>query len=206
MPTVHLPGMSEWLDLYRAAASGDREAQEKLLLPLQAPLRAYVRMRAGPLVRAAESVSDVVQSVFRELLKDLGRVSITEQSGLHGWALLAARRKLIDKVRYLRAEKRASPPAGELPSWSHVEEDVARVYSQLPGPSDLAVAAETQRLLEEALRALPELHQRVIVFVRLMGMSHADAARQLGRSPGATRILLMRALAGLAKELERSRG
>lgn len=196
--------VNEWIHLYRRAANGDRTAQERLLLPLEAPLRAYVRMRAGPELRAAESVSDVVQSVFRELLVDLDKVRIDEEGGLQGWALRTARYKIVNKVRRLRAQKRGNIRRQELPSWSRIDQTVADLFSRLPAPADVAVAAETHHLLDCALRTLPELHQRVIVLARMMELPHAQVARQLGRSPGATRILLMRALAGLAKALERA--
>jgi len=44
--------------------------------------------------------------------------------------------------------------------------------------------------------------REVIVLVKLSGLSHAEAARRLGRTEGSTRVLLSRALARLATRLE----
>lgn len=193
--------MSEWADLHRAAAVGDREARDRLLAPLHKPLRAYVRLRASRALRAAESVSDVVQSVMRELLTDLDKMPLDGERGLYGWALLTARRKIIDKARSL--PRRPGIAAPEQPSWSRFDRDAAEAYSRLPSPEAHAVATETQQHLELALRALPERMQRVIVLAKMLELPHEDCGRELGITPGASRILLMRSLARLAKELER---
>ena len=56
--------------------------------------------------------------------------------------------------------------------------------------------------LEAAFAELPPAWREVIVLVRLSGLSHAEAARRLGRSEASTRTLLSRALARLATRLE----
>lgn len=193
--------MSEWVDIHRAAAAGDREARARLLAPLQKPLRAYVRLRSSRALRAAESVSDVVQSVMRELLTDLDKMPIDGERGLYGWALLTARRKIIDKARSL--PRRPGVAAPEQPSWSRFDREVADAYSCLPSPEAHAMAAETQLRVELALRALPERMQRIVVMAKMMDLTHEQCGRELGISAGASRILLLRALTRLAKELDR---
>ena len=55
-------------DAARAQGDGPDEASVEELLARHLPgLRAYVRLRAGPLVRAREAESDVVQSACQAL-------------------------------------------------------------------------------------------------------------------------------------------
>jgi hypothetical protein len=54
-----------------ASCSGDAEALARLLTGFLPELRAFVRLRLGPELRARETSSDLVQSVCREVLADL---------------------------------------------------------------------------------------------------------------------------------------
>ena len=66
------------------------------------------------------------------------------------------------------------------------------------------MAKEELARLEAALTRLSGEHREVIVLARIVGLSPAQIGAQLGKSEGATRILLHRALARLARELGRA--
>jgi RNA polymerase sigma-70 factor (ECF subfamily) len=51
---------------------------------------------------------------------------------------------------------------------------------------------------------LPEDFREVIVLRNLEGLPHEAVARRMGRSPGAVRMLWVRALARLREELPRA--
>lgn len=196
--------MLEWSELTRRVAAGDSEAKGLLLEPYLGALRAYIRLQAGPRLRAQESVSDLVQSVCREVLADLESVALRDEPFLRRWLFTTAERKLIDRTRRYGAEKRGGA-YGRLPhrSWSELDPVAVASYKQLCGPIDDVIAAETQARIENAMRELPPDQQRVILLTRIQGMPHAEVAALLSRSEGAMRVLLSRALARLAKMLDR---
>ena len=51
--------------------------------------------------------------------------------------------------------------------------------------------------LADVLAALPDDYREVIILRNLEGLSHAEIAQRLNRSPGAVRMLWVRALAAL---------
>ena len=73
-----------------------------------------------------------------------------------------------------------------------------------PTASQLASANELSERMERAFDQLSEEHREVIALSRIVGLSHAEIAAQLGRSEGAVRMLLSRALVAYTAALDRS--
>jgi len=71
--------------LVHSASRGDGIAIDELLHRYLPGLRAFVRLRASPAVRAKESASDIAQSVCREVLEDLA------------WGVLTGREFLFNR-------------------------------------------------------------------------------------------------------------
>ena len=61
------------LELLEESQAGSREALEELLQRQLPGLRAFVRLRLGPGLRALESESDLVQSVCADLVGEIER-------------------------------------------------------------------------------------------------------------------------------------
>lgn len=190
-------------DCLARALAGDADARAELLRRHVERLRAFVRPRLGARLRARETSQDVVQSVLREawagfesLPREPGRL---DRSGFRRWLLRRADRKLKSRGRFWsrlrRSSAREEAGAGERMDELYVGE--------LATPSLALAAREELQRIERAFASLPEAWREVVVLVRLQGLSHAEAARRLGRSESATRTLLSRALARLATELER---
>ncbi len=93
-------------DLLHAAQKGDREAQEALLELHLPRLRAFVRLRADPALRAKESSTDILQSTCREVLQHLDQVEYRNVAALRGWLHTVTLNKVREKRRYHFAEKR----------------------------------------------------------------------------------------------------
>jgi RNA polymerase sigma-70 factor (ECF subfamily) len=68
-------------------------------------------------------------------------------------------------------------------------------------PSQQAARHEQELILAEVLARLPDDYREVILLRNLEGLSHEAIAQHLGRSPGAVRMLWVRALARLRQEL-----
>lgn len=194
--------MNDDRELLERAAGGDEQAREALLARHLAELTAFVRLRLGPALRARETSSDIAQSVCREVLEDLGGFEYRGAHGFRNWLLLRADRKIRDRGRFWTRLKRSAHR--ELPLVAQEDEE-QRVFEQLRTlftPSRDAVAREELQRLERAFRELPDDYRRVIVLSRVLGLSHEEVARELDRTPIATRTLLSRALARLAAAME----
>ena len=64
------------------------------------------------------------------------------------------------------------------------------------------MAGEQAERIERAFQGLPPDYREVILLSRIVGLSRAEAAREMGRSESAVRNLLHRALAQLAQAVE----
>lgn len=179
-----------------SASRGDAQAVDGLLTALLPGLRAFVRLRAGPLVLGRESGDDLVQSTCREILENLHRFQHSGEDGFRRWLYRTALRKIADRHAYLLAQRRdvvREHPLGET---------AAAAPRRGPTPSQEAIAREQVDRIEGALERLPADYREVIVLARQVGLSHAEIAAEMQRSQSAIRTLLSRALARLAQELE----
>jgi RNA polymerase sigma-70 factor (ECF subfamily) len=189
--------------LIRRAAAGDPAAFAELVAAEAPALRAYMRMHVPPVVRDHESLSDLVNSVCADVLDHRGQFEFRNAEAFRGWLFGWARHKLQDRVRYWRAGRRS--PARE----HRVAEDeslgeIAGVYRSMASPISQVIGKEDVQRLERALRDLPEEYREVIGLCRIAGLSRDEAGKRLGgRSAGAVRSLLNRALVALSTALER---
>jgi RNA polymerase sigma factor (sigma-70 family) len=183
---------------YADASRGDASAALALLQLYLPRLRAFVRSRLGPELRARESHSDVVQSVCRELIEAKEAFRYEGETAFRGWLFTAALNKVREKVRHHRQERRdvgREEPASGAPA---VPADSAA------SPTYAALASERVAVLEAALDMLSDSDREVIGLARLAGLPIADVAVRLGKNVEAARKQLGRALLRLGDELRRS--
>lgn len=162
------------------------------------PLTAYVRRQMGPRLSARESCDDIVQSVCRELLTAEARLHFPNEEALHGWLRTAAMRKILQKARHYRSQRRNAGREVADAHASHVEAIGALT------PSRDASAREEVARFEAALARLSADDREVITMIKVAGLSHEEAAQRTGRSVVASRTLLRRALIRLSELLTES--
>ena len=185
--------------LVSRASSGDRGALDALVEEHLGRLVTFVRARAGERLRSREETLDLAVSACREVLADLEAGRELDEAHFRQWLYLAAERKIADKGRYYARERRNT---GQVVSLS--QGALEEVAGGGPTPSQDAAGREDWARAEEALAALPEDYREVVLLTRVVGLSHAEVAEKLGRSEGATRMLLSRALALLARSMPSS--
>jgi len=190
--------------LVENAAQGDRQAVETLLQRYLPGLHAFVRLRAGQVVGSKESSSDLVQSVCREVLEHIETFKYPSEGAFKHWLYTTALRKILHKHEYYRAEKR--DVLREVPqssaSGSSGQAGILDAYRSFSSPSGQAIVREELERIERAFAQLPDEYRDVIVLAKVVGLSRAEIGERLGKSEGAVRILLHRALARLAQVLE----
>lgn len=195
------------LPLIRRARDGDAQAVESLLERHLPGLQGFLHQRAGEMLRGKEGISDLVQSTCRELLQDLDELAWEGETHFKRWLYQAALRKVVDKARYWKAERRDAGRDAELAPADGDESMASRIAAafadELGTPSGAAEHKEELQRLESALQRLSRDHRDVILMARFLDQSHAEIAGQLGRSEGAVRVLLHRAIAALRVEMEK---
>lgn len=185
------------------ARRGEATSIDALLEENIPALRAYVRLRMGGTLRAKETSADLVQSVCREVLVDLGRFHVRDEASFRHWLFETAYRKILDRQRRWGAMKRdASREVGWPQSDTHADGKLLECYSSISTPSHQAEVREEIERLERAFERLPEHYRQVITLARIVGLSQAQIAEQMGRTEDSVRNLLARALARLSSLLQ----
>lgn len=165
-------------------------------------LRRFVSFQAATIVRRRESLSDLVQTVFRELLVAGARLHFERDTQFRNWLFVTARNKLRDRLKYhlrarrdARREERVSDPRELDDIWR----DAVATFCT---PATAAVSQEEIARIERCFQSLSEEHREVILLSRLGNQSAAEIGALIGRGEGATRALLSRALARLSELLQ----
>lgn len=182
-----------------ARAPGSALELEDLLGRHLASLRAFVRLRVGPEIRAHESCSDLVQSVCRELVEDWSQLTFANDAAFRGWLFTTALNKVRMRARHLTQQRRDVRREVR----GTVGAELAKGFAAVGSPSGAAMTAEQIERLEAAFDRLSEDHREVITLARLASLPLAEVgARMGGRTPGAVTMLLGRALAALGNLLD----
>ena len=184
--------------LVRNASHSDGEAADSLLERHLPALLGYVRLHADPMIRRHESCADIVQSVCREVLRDMDGFEYRGEPAFRNWLFTRAMSKLINRKRFYLQQKR-DPARERRISQVEAQTRLEALYAGLCSPSQDAIAGETLERLERAFDELPEDYRQVITLARIVGMSQAEVAEEMGRQPGAVRVLLHRALVRLGR-------
>lgn len=191
-----------------AAANGDTHALQALLVQHLPSLEAYVRLEAGAAVRGRESISDLVQSVCVEVLRDAARFEYRGEHQFRHWLFKQALHKIVNKNRFLHQQRR--DVRRERPIDAGGERDsqggapsLLDCYATICTPSRVAIGNEAIAGFERAFDELPADYREVIALHRVVGMPFGEIAPLLGRSEGAARNLFHRAIARLSTILEK---
>jgi RNA polymerase sigma factor (sigma-70 family) len=153
-------------------------------------VRAFVRLHMGQKLREREESCDLAQSVAREVLQHAARFQTGGEVGFREWLFTTARRKILNRIEHWGTQKRTPPVLAD--------DEVLECYRSCYSPSQQAVARESLAAIETAFDRLSEDQREVLVQHKLIGRSHNEIARQMGKSPEAVRSILSRGMAKLA--------
>ncbi len=144
-----------------------------------------------------------MQSVCREMLQHLDRYQYQGANRFRGWLYTMALRKVSNRLRHLRAQRRDAvrlEPLEDARRSTHAD-PLAALMESLASPSHQAELREEVEQLEQAFEKLSEPYREGITLSRVVGLPHREVAEHMDKTVGATRILLYRALVALSKEL-----
>lgn len=185
-------------ELVARARGGDASALQQLCQHLEPGLRRAASRKLGQLEHKVR-LSDVLQSTFIDIVRSAELLPAEPEADLERWGLRVLDNNIRDLARYFTAERRDR--AKERALDAEVEFGLP---SGQPSPASELVQAEDVTSLALAIRDLPTDYQRILQIFLRPDFSHELAARTLGRSVGASRVLLARARAALLARLEES--
>jgi RNA polymerase sigma-70 factor (ECF subfamily) len=168
----------------RAAAAGDQDAFGQLWRSSHPPLLRYLRVMCG------DAADDVASETWLRAIRALDRFS-GDESAFRGWLVVIARNHVRDLAR--RAARRPEDRSPDLTE-----------HLSVVDPTDTVEAVLERRSTAAALRlvaTLPPDQAELVVLRVVVGLDVADVARIVGRSPGAVRVAVHRALRTVADRL-----
>lgn len=168
--------------LFLAGLEGDAQAYQSFLQALGGNLRAFLRKR---LSYACSDVEDIVQEIL--IAVHNGRHTYEPDQPLTAWTYAIARYKMTD---YLRGRYRYD-------AWNESLEDQQQ---ELFAESD-EEAAQARRDVDKLLAQLPDRHRLPIMYVKLQGLSVAEAAQLTGLSESAVKVGIHRGIKALAAKI-----
>lgn len=194
------PDKRESLWLAEQAAQGDGDAVEALLERYLPDLRAFVRLRAGAVLRERESASDLVQSTCREILTKREQFRFPSETAFRRWLLTTAQRKIADRADHWATQKRTGEREERMARESGADDERLQVaYQRFSSPSHRVVLRDEIERIERAFDQLTEDQREIVTLAHIAGLSRREIAEQTGKSEGAVRTILHRALARVAE-------
>jgi RNA polymerase sigma-70 factor (ECF subfamily) len=195
-------------ELLTQARQGDRECLGRLLELYRNYLHLLARTQIDLHLQGRADASDLVQETFLDACRDFAQFRGT-QAELLAWlrqVLVYNLGRLVQ--RQLLAQKRDARREVSLDGFlAALDRSSAQFEAALAGsqssPSAKAQRRERAAVLADHLSRLPADYREVIVFRNLEGLAFDEVARRMGRSPGAVRILWVRALDQLRQLLQR---
>lgn len=129
-------------------------------------------------LNSREAAEDATSEVFMKALASLN--AHQSDRSFRGWIFAIAHNVVVDSYR-------SRKPAGSL-------NGIPEIVDLAPSPEERALTAAAVQEVRNVLSELPP-GQREIVELRLAGLTGAEIADVLGRSPGAVKIAQLRAYA-----------
>ena len=186
--------------LLSQALAGSGECFGRLLHVYRNYLKLLVVSQLERKLASRISPSDVVQETFLEANRDFASFHGTSSAEFCAWL----RRILVNNLhnvveQHVLAEKRDVRREVSLEALaSNLEQSTARLDSILPdpgsSPSSTAERHELEIELADQLAELPTDYRDVIVLRHIEALPFEKVGQRLGRSPGAARMLWLRAI------------
>jgi RNA polymerase sigma-70 factor (ECF subfamily) len=165
------------------------------------------RLQVEPRFRSKFDASDIVQQTLLEAVRDWPKFRGSSDAELAAWLRGILAHVLLHEVRRFGGAQRR-----DIGREVSLEEALAQSSRRLgealrspeSSPSERAGRHELELRLANALARLPADYAEIILLRNIEGLSHEAAAEHMGRGVGAVRMLWVRALARLRRELEPS--
>ncbi len=183
-------------DLINQARRGDQQATADLLETYRNYLSVLAQIQLGKTLQRKLDPADLVQETYLAACRDFHQFRGRSEQELVGWlrTIMAntggkmIRQYTGTRCRDVQREQNLSA------ALDHSAEALSRLVSPLSTPSKGAIRREAAVVLADKLAELPDHYRQAIVLYHIEGLTIAEVAERLERSPEATNSLLARAL------------
>jgi RNA polymerase sigma-70 factor (ECF subfamily) len=198
---------SEAEALLTEARQGIRESLGRLLQTYANYIKLVAAAQVGARLKVRVSPSDVVQETFLQAHRTFDQFRGRTEAEFLAWLqrILASQLTHLYE-KHILAEKRDARREVSLDEvGAKLERSTARLASVLadnaPSPSSLAQQHERAVMLADELAELPPDYRQVLLLRNLEGLPFGEVAERMQRSPGAVRMLWLRAVDKLRQQL-----
>jgi RNA polymerase sigma-70 factor, ECF subfamily len=174
-----------WSRLMAAAQDGDRTAYDRLLRQILP----FIRAIAARQHRTPDRIEDVVQDVLLTIHRV--RHTYDPTRPIEAWLGAIARRRSIDMLRR----------QGRIGAVETADAGAYETFAD-PGANREREGSDAAASLGRAMRGLPPSQREALELVKLRELSLAEASRMSGRSVGALKVNVHRALTALRTRLK----
>lgn len=189
----------------RSSDRGQRHGSGQTITTAIEAARGWLRLLAvrqlPSRLRPKVAPSDLVQKTMLEAFLDASRFEGTTPEEVYGWLRRILRNNVHDCIRQFREcrarDVRVERPIDEL----HGPELTDPALQGSPMAEALAIRAEEDSALAEALATLPETSRLVIRLRGWENLEWDEIGRRIGRSGGAARKIWGRSIVRLRSEL-----
>jgi len=186
-------------DLLERARDGDDEAFAALCARHEARLRRRVELRLSPAVRRRFAASDVLQLAHLEAHGKLPDFEDRGQGSFGRWLARIVDLKAKELVRHhAGTAKRAVQAELTRPG----RPTLGAFHGADTSPSQAAMGSELRGAIRRAIENLPPNYREVVELRQVRGLSTAEVAERLGKTPDMVKGTYSRALAKLARDLK----
>lgn len=176
----HRESSWDFRDALQSARSGDPAASDQLFQHYYPVVERMVHLSLSrdlrlqrPWLTARFSTGDMVQEVFRSLLRDLGGFEGRTEEAFKGYLAMVIRNRLIDAIRFHEAAQRDGRR-------THTANEAIQVISEQRSPVAGAQSVEELEAVHAVLASFPE-RERLLLRGRLeQDLKFTELAEQLG--------------------------
>lgn len=165
-----------------AAQGGDTEAFETLVRRYTQPLYAFATRILG----SADDAADVAQHTFIQCYHSLSR--LRADTPVRPWLYRVARNRCLDLLRQRRTLPIERPHADD-----EENDTLALVADSGPSLDALAERSDLQRLIGDAVAALPQKYREVVMLRYEGELTFAEIGEALGMPENSAKTLFQRA-------------
>jgi RNA polymerase sigma-70 factor (subfamily 1) len=181
--------------------SGDETALVEFLRRNEQALLAFIRSRIGSQLRKKVEAEDILQEASMEAVRSLSETDLSNWDPLN-WLFQICERKIIDAHRrHFASQKRDARREAALPAGSDNAGIANLLAASITTPSAAFSRDQRQLRMLAALDTLPEPEREALRLRYLVGLPSKEIAKKIGKSDGATRVMISRALGKLHEML-----
>lgn len=190
-------------ELVKRITAGERDAMAEYLQFRRNDLMAVILNKMGMALRNKIEAEDIFQEVSTGAVQNMDQLDFTEK-GPFGWLCEVAQRRIVDADRKFSAQKRAKhKEVGIHGSPEQSQIGIANLLvASITSPSRAFSRQQKEFKLLHAMEKMSD-DQRTVLNMRYgEGKPTKEIAESIGKSDGATRVLLTRALKKLKNLVE----